>query len=204
MHNNNHWLNLIKNYKIIAGVDEVGRGSLVGEVVAACIIIPEEKILKIKGIKDSKLLTEKNRNLLSKKLLQASLDYAFGVVGLEEISRKNILNASLFAMKKAVINLKNKPEFLLIDGNKKIDIDIPQLTIIKGDRKCPLISCASIIAKVYRDRMMYEYHLKYPHYRLDKNKGYCTKEHVELLKKHGVSDIHRITFKPIVDMLNKK
>ena len=186
--------------KIIAGVDEVGRGSLVGPVYAAAVIL-EKKIDK-KKLKDSKKLSKKNREILDV-YIRKNCIWAIGSASLKEIEKHNILNASLLAMKRAIKKLKKKPKLVLIDGNK-----VPKLqnykikNIIKGDQKVPEISAASIIAKVSRDRLITKISKKYKNYSWNKNAGYGTSEHLKAIKKFGVTKHHRKTFRPVYNMLS--
>lgn len=191
-------------YKYIACIDEVGRGCLAGDVVACSIIMPRN--LSIDGIKDSKKLTEKKREDLYEKILSNSIAWGIGRVSPKKIDEINIKESTKLAMKLAVNNLKDKdgnkilPDFLLIDA-EKIDMDIDQESVIKGDEKSFGIACASIVAKVYRDRLCTQWDKEYPGYNLKKHKGYGTKEHRELIKDLGPSPIHRITF--LKNILNK-
>ena len=188
--------------KIIAGVDEVGRGSLVGPVYAAAVIL--NKKINIKKIKDSKKLTKKNREILCKYLRKNSI-WAIGYASLKEIEKYNILNASLLAMKRAIKKLKKKPSLVLVDGNKLPEIKNYSLkSIIKGDQKIPSISAASIIAKVSRDRLVTKMSKKFKRYLWDKNSGYGTKDHIKAIKKFGITKHHRKTFQPVYNMLSLK
>ena len=186
--------------KLIAGVDEVGRGSLVGPVFAAAIIL-NNKIDK-KKLKDSKKLSKIKRKTLEKYIKKNSI-WAIGSASKFEIEKLNILNASLLAMKRAIKKLKKKPKLILIDGNK-----VPKLqnykikNIIKGDQKVPEISAASIIAKVSRDKLMLNFSKKFKNYKWDLNSGYGTKDHIKAIKKYGVTKLHRKTFKPIHNILS--
>lgn len=194
-----------KGYKYIACIDEVGRGCLAGDVVACAIIMP--KGLLIDGVKDSKKLTSKKREKLYGEILNKAIAVGIGSVDCKTIDKINIKESARLAMKKAVLDLKDKsgnrviPDFLLIDA-EKVYLPIPQEGIIKGDDKCHGISCASIIAKVFRDKQCEHWDKQYSGYLLQKNKGYGTKEHREALKKLGPSPIHRMTFlKNIINML---
>ena len=186
--------------KLIAGVDEVGRGSLVGPVFAAAVIL-NSKINK-KEIKDSKKLSKTKREILEKYIKKNSF-WAVGSASIIEIEKLNILNASLLAMKRAIKKLKKKPRLVLVDGNK-----VPKLqnykikNIIKGDQKISEISAASIVAKVSRDRLITKISKKYKNYSWDKNAGYGTNEHLKAIKKFGVTKHHRKTFQPIHNMLS--
>tara|TARA_B100000586_G_scaffold256754_1_gene219869 strand:+ start:71 stop:661 length:591 start_codon:yes stop_codon:yes gene_type:complete len=186
--------------KIIAGVDEVGRGSLVGPVYAAAVIL-EKKIDK-KKLKDSKKLSKKNREILDIHI-KKNCTWAIGSASLKEIEKHNILNASLLAMKRAIKKLKKKPQLVLIDGNKLPKIDNYNLkNIIKGDQKIPEISAASIIAKVSRDRLVSKMSKKFKKYFWDKNSGYGTKDHIKAIKKFGITKYHRRTFQPVHNILS--
>jgi ribonuclease HII len=181
--------------KIIAGVDEVGRGSLIGPVYAAAVIL--NKSIKKKVLKDSKSLTKAKRENLSKYIKKNST-WAIGTASTKEIEKINILNASLLAMKRAVTKLKKKPVLVLIDGNKLPEIKNYKLkSIIKGDQKIPSISAASIIAKVARDKMISRLGKKFKGYSWDKNFGYGTREHLKAIKNLGITIHHRKTFSPI-------
>ena len=187
---------------IIAGVDEVGRGSLIGPVYAAAVIL--KKNLDKKKLKDSKKLTKKNREILEKYIKKNSY-WSIGSASLKEIEKFNILNASLLAMKRAIKKLNRKPYRVLIDGNKIPKIKNYNLKyIVKGDEKIPEISAASIIAKVSRDRLIAKMSKKYIKYSWDKNAGYGTKNHLSAIKKFGITKYHRKTFKPIHNMLSLK
>ena len=188
--------------KIIAGVDEVGRGSLIGPVYAAAVIL-NEKINK-KKLKDSKKISKKNREILESYIKKNSI-WAIGSASLEEIEKNNILNASLLAMKRAIKKLKKKPQIVLIDGNKLPYIDNYKLkNVIKGDQKIPEISAASIIAKVSRDRLLTKMSKKFQYYLWDKNSGYGTQDHIKAIKKFGITKHHRKTFKPVHNILSLK
>ena len=178
---------------LIAGLDEVGRGCLAGPVVCAAVIMPLEKELIIDGINDSKKLTAKERERLDKLIREKAIAYSISIIDKETIDEINILEATKLGMKNAVENVKIKPNILLIDA-VKIESDIKQENIIKGDEKSYNIACASIIAKVYRDNYMKQISLKYPLYNFAQNKGYGTREHIECLLKNGPCQIHRKTF----------
>lgn len=190
-----------KGYKYIAGIDEVGRGPLVGSVVAAAVILP--KGFYLENIKDSKKLSEKQRNILNEIIRENAISIGIGIVNNKRIDEINIYNATKEAMLKAIKELKIKPDYLLIDA-MKIDTDIPYTSIIKGDNKSESIAAASIIAKVYRDNMMYKLDKKYPQYCFKNNKGYGTKKHIEMLKKYGYIEEHRKTFKPVSELITNK
>ncbi len=190
-----------KGITLIAGVDEVGRGPLVGPVVTACVILPEK--FDLPHLTDSKKLTERRREILYKEIQEQALGIGIGIVDNEEIDRINILNATKKAMKMAINNCKVKPEHILIDA-VKLDIDIPTTSIIKGDLKSITISAASVIAKVTRDHMLYELDEKYPMYDFKHNKGYPTKKHIEAIKEYGIIKEHRRSYSPVKEYVNNK
>ncbi len=179
-----------------AGIDEAGRGPLAGPVVAAAVVLP--KYFRHSAIKDSKKLSPSKRNELCGLILEKSISHGIGIVESYEIDRINILQATLKAMKIAVSKLDTKPDSLLIDGINKIDSEIEQITIKKGDSRCLSIAAASIIAKVTRDKIMLDYDSQYPQFNFKKHKGYPTKEHLDLIKHYGISKIHRKTFKGVL------
>ncbi|KXZ40056.1 RNase HII [Alkalithermobacter thermoalcaliphilus JW-YL-7 = DSM 7308] len=181
-----------RGFRYIGGIDEAGRGPLAGPVVAAVVVLSEDTI--IKGINDSKKLSLKKRQELFDIIKEKAIDYGIGIVDNNEIDKLNILNATYEAMKKALFNLKNTPDYLLIDALTIPNINIPQKPIIEGDRKSISISAASILAKVTRDKIMEEYDKLYPQYKFAKHKGYGTKEHYEAIKIYGITPIHRKTF----------
>ena len=184
--------------KIIAGVDEVGRGSLIGPVYAAAVIL--NKSINKKLLKDSKSLTKPKREKLSKYIKKNS-EWSIGKASIKEIEKINILNASLLAMKRAIKKLKKKPSLVLIDGNRLPKIgDYKLRSIIKGDEKIPSISAASIIAKVTRDKMITKLGKKFKIYNWDQNYGYGTKQHLKVIKDLGITSQHRKTFSPINKM----
>ena len=185
-----------KGINLIAGVDEVGRGPLIGSVVASAVILPSGFYMS--EINDSKKLSEKKREELYPIIMEKAISVGIGVVDSETIDNVNILNATKMAMKMAINNLSVKPEHVLIDA-VKLDIDIPYTAIIKGDAKSESIAAASIVAKVYRDNMMKELDKEYPMYDFKSNNGYGTKKHIEAIKKYGVLPEHRKTFKPVSD-----
>jgi len=185
--------------KIIAGVDEVGRGSLIGPVYAAAVIL--NKSIKTELLKDSKSLTKSNREVLSKYIKENSV-WSIGKASVKEIEKINILQASLLAMKRAIKKLKKKPTLILIDGNKVPVIENYNLrSIIKGDQRIPSISAASIVAKVARDKMITKIAKKFKGYYWDQNYGYGTKQHLKAIKSLGITSQHRKTFSPINKML---
>ena len=179
-------------FHAIAGIDEVGRGPLAGPVVSAAVILPEDYYPI--GINDSKKVSEKKREALFEDILKHATAYGFGIIDKDEIDRINILNATKASMKMAVTALKTAPDYLLIDAVKLEDISIPQKNIVKGDSLSISIAAASIIAKVTRDRMMCDYDSRYPEYGFAKHKGYGTKQHIDAIKKYGISPIHRLTY----------
>ena len=187
-----------KDITLIAGVDEVGRGPLIGPVVAAAVILPKNYFLE--GLTDSKKLSEKKRDYFYEIIKKDAICYGIGIVDAHTIDEINIYEATKVAMKKAISNLKVKPEHILIDA-MKLNLDIPSTSIIKGDSLSLSIAAASVIAKVTRDSMMYELDQKYPQYNFKSHKGYPTKEHIENVKKYGVLDNYRFTFRPICDLI---
>ena len=185
--------------KIVAGVDEVGRGSLIGPVYAAAVIL--NKSINKKILKDSKSLTKDQREELDKYIRENSI-WAIGQASIKEIEKINILHASLLAMKRAILKLKKKPSLVLIDGNKLPDLKNYKLEyVIKGDQKIYSISAASIIAKVSRDRFITKLSKKFNNYGWGTNSGYGTTEHLRAIKKFGITEYHRKTFSPICDLL---
>lgn len=181
-----------KAFTYIAGVDEVGRGPLAGPVVASCVIL--DRNIQILYINDSKKLSEKKRESLYDEICEKSVAYGIGIVSPGRIDEINILNATYEAMKAAISSLDIKPDILLNDAVHIPDLDIKQVSIIKGDAKSISIAAASIVAKVSRDRLMVEYDTIYPQYKFAKNKGYGTKEHISAIKEHGLCPIHRRSF----------
>ena len=200
MQNNREYEEKYSNLDYICGVDEVGRGPLVGPVVASAVILP--KNYYIEGLTDSKKLSKKKRESFFEIINKDALAIGIGVIDNQKIDEINILEASRLAMKIAVNNLKIKPDVILTDA-MKLDMGIDEEDIIKGDLKSITISAASVIAKVTRDKMMEELHEKYPMYNFIKNNGYPTKEHVEAIKKYGIIEEHRKTFNPIRDIIKK-
>ena len=181
---------------LIGGVDEVGRGPLVGPVVAACVILPEEGSLSLDGLTDSKKLSEKKRDELFIKMKEEALAIGIGIIDEKKIDEVNIYEATKLAMKEAINNCPIKPEHILIDA-MPLDIDIPTTSIIKGDIKSITISAASVIAKVTRDKMLYELDKQYPMYDFKDNKGYPTKKHLEAIEKYGIIKEHRRSYGPV-------
>ena len=183
---------------LIAGVDEVGRGPLVGPVVAACVILPEN--FNLDGLTDSKKLSEKKRDYYFEEIKKQAISYGIGIIDEKKIDEVNIYEATKLAMIEAINNCHIKPEHVLIDA-MPLDLDIPTTSIIKGDLKSITISAASVIAKVTRDRMLDELHEQYPMYDFKSNKGYPTKKHLEAIETIGITPIHRKTYDPVKTML---
>lgn len=181
-----------KGFTYIGGIDEAGRGPLAGPVVAAVVVFKPGT--KIEGINDSKKLSEAKRDELFDIIKEEALDYGIGIVQKDEIDEYNILNATYMAMKKAVNCLKQKPDYLLVDAAHIPDVDIEQKSIIKGDSKSISIAAASILAKVTRDSIMYEYDKMYPEYGFASHKGYGTDQHYKAIREHGITSIHRRSF----------
>ena len=181
-----------KGYNVICGVDEAGRGPLAGPVFAAAVILPEGHI--IEGVNDSKMLSEKKRDLLFDKIIDECVCYSIGTASEREIDEINILQATFLAMKRAVDGLEIKPDLALVDGNQIPPVNADVLTIVKGDGKSASIAAASIIAKVSRDRYMIELAKQYPQYEFERHKGYGTKLHYEKIAEHGICEAHRKTF----------
>lgn len=182
-----------KGYSAICGMDEVGRGPLAGPVVVCAIVMPLEEDKLIDGIDDSKKLSEKRREALYDKILSVAKAVSIVRVEPEEIDEINILNATKKAMRQAVEDIKDKADIAFVDA-VKLDLPIPEVAIIKGDAKSYNIAAASIIAKVYRDRLMYEYAERYPEYDFASNKGYGTAKHIAALRQYGATPIHRRSF----------
>jgi ribonuclease HII len=184
---------------LVAGVDEVGRGALFGPVVAAAVILPDIALsaLAEAGVTDSKQLSAMQREHLTAQIQAQAIDYRIGVASAQEIDQLNILQASLLAMQRAILQLHPQPEVCLIDGNQKVPgLAIPQQTLIKGDQQSLVIAAASIIAKVWRDQLMVRFAAKYPEYDLATNKGYGTVKHRLALQQFGISAQHRRSFSP--------
>ena len=186
--------------ELIAGVDEVGRGPLVGPVVAAAVILPKK--YKLEGLTDSKKLSEKKRDLFYDIIMKDAISVGVGAISAKKIDEVNIYQASKLAMYEALNNLDVKPEHVLIDA-MPLDLKMPSTSIIHGDALSLSIAAASVIAKVTRDRMMYELDKKYPMYGFAKHKGYPTKLHIENLKKYGVLENYRFTYKPVSDLIKE-
>ncbi len=180
-----------QGYNIVCGIDEAGRGPLIGNVVACAVIFPNG--VYVDGINDSKKLTEKRREELYK-ILTEKVIYGIGMASPSEIDEINILNATMLAMQRAIDNLSVKPDFALIDGNCSRGIKVKNMTVVKGDSKVPSIAAASIIAKVTRDHQCIELDKMYPEYGIAQHKGYSTKYHMDMLRKYGPCKEHRKTF----------
>ena len=189
-----------KGINLIAGIDEVGRGPLIGPVVASAVILP--KNFKLDGLTDSKKLSEKKREEFYKVIKEKAISIGIGIINEKRIDEINIYEATKEAMYEAINNLNVKPEHVLIDA-MKLDLDIPSTSIIKGDLLSISISAASVIAKVTRDHMLYEIDKEYPMYDLKNNKGYGTKKHMEAIKKYGITKYHRLSYKPVCDYKDK-
>ena len=194
-------MNLLKQFdinfiddkiRLLAGVDEVGRGPLAGPVIAAAVIFDEDTF--IDGVNDSKKVKEADRIILAKLIKSKALSFAYGIINQNIIDEINILQATLKAMKMAIDNLKLEPDLILIDGNKSFLSKIPTKTVVKGDSKSFSIAAASILAKVKRDELMKKEAKEFPHYAWEKNKGYGTLEHINAIKKFGITSLHRKTF----------
>jgi len=182
-------------HKLIAGVDEAGRGPLAGPVVAAAVILPEG--VRLSGVRDSKKMTVRARSEAFHTVMGAALTFGIGVVSVSYIEKFNILQASLEAMSRAIKALDPQPEIILVDGIHAVPIPTRQKCLKKGDQISRTISAASVLAKVYRDRIMVSYHRLYPAYGFDQNKGYGTRRHLEALKQVGPSPVHRLTFRGV-------
>lgn len=186
--------------KLIGGIDEVGRGPLIGPVVTACVVLPKDYILE--GLTDSKKLSEKKREKFYDILMKDAISIGIGIVDEKEIDKVNIYQATKEAMAQAVDNMKIKPEHILVDA-MPLELDIPTTSIIKGDAKSITIAAASVIAKVTRDRMLDELDKIYPMYDLKHNKGYPTKKHLEAISKYGITKYHRLSYGPVAKYKDK-
>jgi len=187
-----------RGFRVIAGLDEAGRGPLAGPVVAAAVVLPPRG--KWTGVDDSKKLSPAQREKIFPLLYEKALGVGVGIVEAQEIDRLNILQASLRAMQLAVEKLPLPPDFLLIDGIHTLRFPLPQQTIPKGDQRCLSIAAASIVAKVTRDRLMTAYHDQYPQYNFARHKGYGTKEHLQAIRKYGCCPLHRQSFRTIYQL----
>lgn len=186
----------------VAGMDEVGRGPLIGPVVTACVILPKDFILK--GLTDSKKLSEKKREEYYDYIMEHALSVGIGMMDEKVIDDVNIYEATKLAMYQAVENTNIRPEHVLIDAMKLDNLKMPSTSIIKGDAKSISIAAASVVAKVTRDRMMIDLDKKYPMYGFKSHKGYPTKKHIEAIEKYGLIDGYRKTFKPISEIVHQK
>jgi ribonuclease HII len=182
-----------RGFTVIAGIDEAGRGPLAGPVVAAAVVLPRG--YKNGAVRDSKQLTPRSRAILYEVITRDALSIGLGVTEPSVIDRVNILQATLMAMREAVTGLSLQPDYLLIDGINRIDLPLTQKTIIRGDSLSLSVACASIIAKVSRDRIMEIYHHQFPQYNFLRNRGYGTREHLEAIHRHGLCKIHRRSFR---------
>ncbi len=191
---------LAKGYLHICGVDEAGRGPVAGPVCAAAVILPKGKI--IEGVNDSKKLTEKKREALFDVIKQEAVSYSIAYASVQEIEEINILNATMLAMKRAVEGLDVKADYAMIDGDRMPDLSVDSECVVKGDARSMSIACASILAKVTRDRLLYQYAQEYPQYHFEKHKGYGTKLHKEALLEYGPCPYHRPSF--LKKFLSKK
>lgn len=185
-----------KGYQVIAGIDEAGRGPLAGPVVAAAVILPSP--VRIKGLKDSKKISNSHMPALFFEVLCRSTGIGIGIVDHDEIDRLNILRSTRLAMQKAVDDLIVSPDFLIIDAVKLTSVPIGQVSPIKAESKSASVAAASIVAKYVRDSIMNSYHRLYPDYNFRKHKGYCTREHLEMLRSYGPCPIHRKSFKKVM------
>ncbi len=192
---------LTDNIRLIAGVDEVGRGPLAGPVVSASVIFSPDDY--IEGVNDSKQLSEREREQLLPQIMDKAISYSVAAVSHTKIDQINILQASLLSMKIAVNRLQIQPHLILIDGNKSFQCSVKTIPIVKGDSKSFAIAAASIIAKVARDRLMKRLDRHFPNYLWGKNKGYATKEHIEAIRIYGASSLHRRTFLKNIALLEK-
>jgi ribonuclease HII len=190
-----------RGYRCIAGVDEVGRGCLAGPVVAAAVVLPRDGIEE--RLYDSKKIPPKKREYLYEVLISKAFGIGIGVIPQEEVDHLNILRATLKAMSVAVKNLPMAPDFILIDGLQGLVLPVPQKPIPKGDQLSISIAAASIVAKVTRDRLMLDYHQKYPQYNFAKHKGYGTEDHLKAIEKFGICDLHRKTFRRVKEYFTK-
>jgi ribonuclease HII len=191
--------NAPKHIKQLAGVDEVGRGPLAGDVVTAAVILPDNH--SIQGLADSKALTAHQREVLYKEITEQAICLCVARASVAEIDQYNILQSTMMAMRRAVIGLSVQPDFVAVDGNRVPKWEYPSEAVVKGDGRVEVISAASIVAKVVRDREMVEFEAMYPGYGFAKNKGYGTAQHMEALKRLGATPIHRRSFAPVSENL---
>ena len=190
-----------QGYKLIGGVDEVGRGPLVGPVVAACVILPDN--YNLDGLTDSKKLSEKKRDYYFEEIKKQAISYGIGIINEDIIDEVNIYQATKLAMIEAINKCNPKPDYVLTDA-MKLDLDVPVQPLIKGDLRSITISAASVLAKVTRDKMLYELDEKYPMYDFKNNVGYPTKKHLEAIEEYGIIKEHRKSYGPVKDYLEKK
>ncbi|MFH1687748.1 MAG: ribonuclease HII [bacterium] len=191
-----------KGFRAVCGVDEVGRGPLAGPVVAAAVIVPPGVI--IDGVDDSKKLTPARRVAVFEEIVRLGLACAVGIIDNEGIDRMNIRRASLMAMRKAIMDLKQAPDFVLVDGNDLVPrLDFPQMSVVHGDARCQSIAAASVVAKVTRDRIMDRYQALFPSFSFSQHKGYPTRAHLSELQEHGPCEIHRRSFKPVAGLIDQ-
>ena len=186
---------------LLAGVDEVGRGPLAGPVVAAAVILEEKRT--IRGLNDSKLLTADERERLDREIRKRAVCVSVASASVAEIDSLNILRAALLAMQRAVEGLAEQPQIVLVDGNQRPTLAMPVRTVVGGDSKVRSISAASIVAKVYRDRLCLQLHDEHPQYGFDSHKGYSTPEHLSALREHGACPHHRRSFAPVRSVLDR-
>lgn len=191
-----------QGYNLIAGVDEVGRGPLIGPVVAAACVLPSD--FKLEGLTDSKKLTEKKRIIYNEYIKEHAIAYSIVEISPKEIDKINIYQASRKAMMKAIKNISDRVEYVLVDAMPLPDLKIPSNSIIKGDTKSISIAAASVLAKVYRDGLMYKLDKKHPQYGYASHKGYPTKKHLEALEKHGLIKGYRKTYGPVKKIIEKE
>jgi ribonuclease HII len=189
-----------KGCKLVAGLDEAGRGSWAGPLVAGAVILPSK--FKIKGIKDSKLLSPEKRKELFLAITKNCVSWGVGIVTQEEIDKWGIGPANRLVFERAVKNLSQVPQFLLVDGVKIFSANIPAEFVVKGDQKIMSIAAASIVAKVIRDKILEDLHNDYPEYNFAKHKGYGTEEHLRLINQYGICEIHRMSYRPIYESSN--
>ena len=186
---------------LMAGVDEVGRGPLAGPVVAAAVILDDRRT--IRGLNDSKLLAAEERERLDIEIRRKAVCWSIAAASVDEIDRINILRAALLAMRRAVEGLAQQPQIVLVDGNQRPELTMPVRTVVGGDAKVRAISAASIIAKVYRDRLCMQLHDEHPQYGFDSHKGYSTPDHLSALREHGACPHHRRSFAPVRSVLDR-
>lgn len=187
-----------EGFRLVAGVDEAGRGPVAGPVVAAAVIMPDG--LRIRGLRDSKKVPEKERETLFWEVLSLASDIGVGIVGQEEIDRLNILNATRLAMHSAISDLRLTPDLVVIDAVTLPSLALKQISFFKAESRSASVAAASIIAKYVRDTIMLRYHESYPVYNFKRNKGYCTAEHMEMIRLHGPCPIHRRSFRQVMTL----